>query len=50
MVNCAFAQGTDPPHFVQVLLAEFAAAAVCFPVLFSKDPSSGASIREPCWG
>lgn len=29
------------PHFIQIVPAEFAAAAVCFPVLFSKDPASG---------
>ena len=34
---------TDPePHFVQIVPAEFAAAAVCCPILFSKDSSSGA--------
>jgi hypothetical protein len=34
---------TEPePHFVQIVPAEFAAAAVCCPVLLSKDPASGA--------
>jgi hypothetical protein len=33
--------GTDP-HFVQIVPAEFAAAAACCPILFSKDASSGA--------
>jgi len=34
---------TDPePHFIQLVPAEFAAAATCLPVLFSKDPASGA--------
>ena len=34
---------TDPePHFIQIVPAEFAAAATCCPVLFSKDPTSGA--------
>jgi hypothetical protein len=34
---------TDPePHFIQIVPAEFVAAATCFPVLFSKDPTSGA--------
>lgn len=30
------------PHFVQIVPVEFAAAAACCPVLFSKDPASGA--------
>jgi hypothetical protein len=30
------------PHFVQIVPAEFAAAAACCPILFSKDSSSGA--------
>lgn len=30
------------PHFVQIVPAEFAGAAACFPVLLSKDPASGA--------
>ena len=30
------------PHFVQIVPVEFAAAAVCWPILFSKDPTSGA--------
>lgn len=30
------------PHFVQIVPAEFAAAAACFPVLLSKDPGTGA--------
>lgn len=30
------------PHFIQIVPAEFASAAACFPVLFSKDPKSGA--------
>ena len=30
-----------PPHFVQVLATEFAAAATCCPILFSKDTSDG---------
>jgi hypothetical protein len=29
------------PHFVQIVPAEFAVAAACFPVLFSKDPTTG---------
>jgi hypothetical protein len=28
------------PHFVQIVPAEFTAAAACFPVLFSKDPAT----------
>jgi hypothetical protein len=35
--------GSGPePHFVQIVPAEFAAAATCCPILFSKDSSSGA--------
>ena len=30
------------PHFVQVVPVEFASAAACCPILFSKDPTSGA--------
>jgi hypothetical protein len=30
------------PHFVQIVPFEFAAAAACCPILFSKDASSGA--------
>jgi len=30
------------PHFVQVVPVEFASAAACCPILFSKSPSSGA--------
>jgi hypothetical protein len=30
------------PHFIQIVPAEFVGAATCFPVLFSKDPASGA--------
>lgn len=30
------------PHFVQIVPVEFAAAAVCCPILFSKDSRSGA--------
>lgn len=34
---------TEPePHFIQIVPAEFVAAAICFPVLLSKDPASGA--------
>jgi hypothetical protein len=36
------ARSEQEPHFVQIVPAEFAAAAACFPVLLSKDPSSGA--------
>jgi hypothetical protein len=31
----------QPPHFVQVLSGEFAAAATCCPILFSKDTTDG---------
>jgi len=30
------------PHFVQIVPAEFAPAAACCPIMFSKDPTSGA--------
>lgn len=30
------------PHFVQIVPIEFVAAAVCCPILLSKDPTSGA--------
>jgi hypothetical protein len=36
------ARANPEPHFIQIVPAEFAAAATCFPVLFSKDPASGA--------
>ena len=32
--------GPDP-HFIEIVPAEFAAAAACFPVLLSKDPAAG---------
>jgi hypothetical protein len=31
----------QPPHFLQVLAPEFAAAALCCPVLFTKDTNDG---------
>jgi hypothetical protein len=31
----------QPPHFVQVLVSEFVAAAACCPVLFTKDTNDG---------
>jgi hypothetical protein len=31
----------SPPHFVQVLATEFASAATCCPVLFTKDTNNG---------
>jgi hypothetical protein len=31
----------QPPHFVQVLAAEFSAAAACCPILFTKDTTDG---------
>lgn len=31
----------QPPHFVQVIAGEFAAAATCCPVLFTKDLTDG---------
>ena len=35
------APSAQPPHFVQVLANEFAAAATCCPVLLSKDTNDG---------
>jgi hypothetical protein len=31
----------DKPHFVQIVAAEFAAAAACCPILFTKEPDTG---------
>jgi hypothetical protein len=31
----------QPPHFVQLLAGEFAAAATCCPILFTKDTTDG---------
>jgi hypothetical protein len=36
------ARGADDAHFVQVVAHEFAAAATVCPVVFTKDPSTGA--------
>jgi hypothetical protein len=33
--------GADTPHFVQVLVSEFAAAAACCPILFTKEAATG---------
>jgi hypothetical protein len=33
--------GTDTPHFVQILVPEFMHAAVCCPILFTKDAGTG---------
>lgn len=35
-------RGDAEPHFVQIVVSEFAAAAASCPILFSKDPSTGA--------
>jgi hypothetical protein len=35
------AQEEPAPHFVQVLTGEFAVAAACCPILFTKDPGTG---------
>ncbi|HEX7028033.1 MAG TPA: SapC family protein [Gammaproteobacteria bacterium] len=34
-------RGDADPHFVQIVVSEFAAAAASCPILFSKDPSTG---------
>jgi hypothetical protein len=33
--------GADTPHFVQILVPEFMHAAVCCPILFTKDAGTG---------
>ncbi len=35
------ANGADQSHFVQILASEFAAAAACCPILFTKEPETG---------
>lgn len=35
------AAAAEPPHFVQILAGEFAAAAACCPILFTKEGSTG---------
>jgi len=35
------AAAAEPPHFVQIVAGEFAAAAACCPILFTKETASG---------
>jgi hypothetical protein len=42
--------GTDTPHFVQILAPEFVAAAVCCPILFSKEAATGAFYAGALFG
>ncbi len=44
------AGGTDTTHFVQVLANEFAAAAACCPVLFTKDTDTGGFFAGAVFG
>ena len=37
-------------HFVQIVIAEFAAAAACCPILFSKEPATGAFYAGAVFG
>lgn len=39
-----------PTHFVQILVTEFSAAAVCCPILFTKDGSTGAFYAGAMFG
>jgi hypothetical protein len=41
---------TQVPHFVQVLAPEFNAAAVCCPILFTKDAGTGAFYAGAMFG
>jgi hypothetical protein len=40
----------DTPHFLQVLVPEFTAAAVCCPIVFSKDSTNGAFYAGAMFG
>jgi hypothetical protein len=40
----------DPPHFVQVFAGEFAAAASVCPILFTKEPATGAFYAGAIFG
>ena len=44
------AGGADTTHFVQVLANEFAAAAACCPVLFTKDTDTGGFFAGAVFG
>ncbi|HET7811780.1 MAG TPA: SapC family protein [Steroidobacteraceae bacterium] len=40
----------ETPHFVQIFPAEFAAAAACCPILFTKDTNTGAFFAGAVFG
>lgn len=40
----------NAPHFVQIVVSEFAAAAACCPVLFTKDSATGAFFPGAVFG
>jgi len=42
--------GADMPHFVQILVPEFTHAAVCCPILFTKDDGTGAFYAGAMFG
>src|SRR3982750_5031363 len=41
---------TEPPHFVQIVAGEFAAAAACCPILFTKEAATGAFFAGAMFG
>ena len=41
---------TEAPHFVQIFAAEFAAAAACCPILFTKETNTGAFFAGAMFG
>ncbi len=44
------ASGGDTPHFVQIFAGEFAAAATCCPVLFTKEATTGSFYAGALFG
>jgi hypothetical protein len=44
------APATDTPHFVQILVSEFATAAACCPILFTKDTTTGGFFAGAIFG
>jgi hypothetical protein len=44
------ALATEAPHFVQIFAAEFAAAAACCPILFTKETNTGAFFAGAMFG
>ena len=44
------APAADTPHFVQIVAAEFASAAACCPVLFTKETTTGAFFAGAMFG